>query len=254
MEIEIDFTKSAQENAEEYFSRSKRAERKAAGADAAAEELEGRLGELDEEREAKRQIRNIKKEWYERFNWFFTSEGMLAVGGRSAVQNEELNSKYFEDNDLFFHADVFGASVVILKDGGNSSSEARDETAQFAASFSRAWENAQTAVDVYAMRRKQVTKSTGKGSLSTGSFLLEGEREWHKNVQLKLAAFMHEGKIMIAPFITSERLKVKERAVITIGRSKKSDAAKAISGILPYHDIDYIMQHLPAGTFQVKKA
>ena len=37
--------------------------------------------------------------------------------------------------------------------------------------------------------KNEVSKSKEKGSLGTGSFLLSGEREWHKNMALELAAY-----------------------------------------------------------------
>ena len=171
MEIEVDFTKSAQMNAKDYFGESKKAKWKMEGAKRSITDLQKKLKEAEALEEKRKEMRIVqKREWYEKFNWFFTSSGMLAVGGRSADQNEELNSKHFEAHDLFFHAEIFGASVVILKDGTKSKKEDREEVAQFAASFSKAWENAQGIVDVYSLNREQVTKSRNAGSLAKGSF------------------------------------------------------------------------------------
>ncbi len=255
MEFDLDVTKSAQKNAEEYFARSKKLRKKAEGARKAAEELASRLGKLEKAPPKEKKFRVIRKrEWYERFNWFFTSSGLLAIGGRSASQNEELNSHHFDAGDLFFHADIFGASVVILKSGESASREICEEAAQFSASFSKAWENAQTSVDVYSMRREQVTKSTNKGSLSSGSFLLKGEREWYKNMELKLCATMRNGIPMITPSATCEKLGVENCVFLSPGSIKKSDAAKAIARGIGSDEIDYIMQHLPAGGFSITLA
>ena len=87
---------------------------------------------------------------------------------------------------------VFGASVTILKKGESASPEVREEAAAFAGAFSKAWERGASTVNVYALKREQVSKSKEKGSLGTGSFLLSGEREWHKNLALELAAFTKE--------------------------------------------------------------
>lgn len=255
MELEIDFTKSAQKNAEEYFERSKRAKRKAEGAEKAVRELEETLKRLESEVVKKKEVRAVeKKEWYEKFNWFFASDGSLAIGGRSADQNDELYSKYFEDNDLFFHSDVFGASAVILKNGMSCGREAREEVAQFAASFSSAWEMAHSTVDVYSLRKEQVTKSRNEGAIGKGSFLLKGEREWYRNVPLELAAFVNEkmAKVEIAPFATCRKLGIKKYVLLSVGKTKKSDAAKYISRELGYANIDYIMQHIPTGPFALK--
>ena len=259
MEITIDLTKSAQANAVEYFERYKKAKKKAEGAEHSVKELESRLREVEGKTITKKELKKVeKREWYERFNWFFTSNGLLVIGGRSADQNEELNSRYFEENDLFFHADLFGASVTILKNGVDAEQPVKEEVAQFAASFSKAWENGLSSVDVYALKRDQVTKSRNKGSLGKGSFLLVGDREWFKAVPLRLAAFIierdrEEQVLQIAPAITCLRLGIKHYLVITLGNTKKSDAAKFIAKELKYANLDYIMQHLPAGPFSVKK-
>jgi len=277
MEARIDITKSAQENAQEYFSMSKKARHKKAGAEAAIAELKAKLKTYEERERAasSKSIRKLeRKEWYEKFHWFVASNGMLVIGGRDAQQNEILNSRYFEDNDLFFHADIFGASVVIMKNGVSAAREVREEAAQFAASHSRAWEQGLSAVDVYAAKRSQVSKSKEHGSLSTGSFLISGEREWFKGSKLELCAFASENtinanesivsfvpslkisvnakRLNIAPSLTVSKLNILNYVKIAPGNTKKSDAAKIIAKRLGFEDIDYIMQQLPAGSFSVK--
>jgi predicted ribosome quality control (RQC) complex YloA/Tae2 family protein len=255
MEIEIEFTKSAQKNADEYFEKSKKAKRKAEGAEKSIRDLEEALGRLEGQVVSKKEVKTVeKREWYEKFNWFFASDGSLVIGGRSADQNDELYSKYFEANDLFFHSDIFGASAVILKGGLESGREIRIEAAQFAASFSSAWESAQTTVDVYSLRKEQVTKGRNEGALGKGSFLLKGEREWYRNSTLELVAFFNEkfGKVEIAPLITAKKLELKRYVMLSVGKTKKSDAAKYISRELGYHNIDYIMQHIPTGPFALR--
>ncbi|MGD0510415.1 MAG: NFACT RNA binding domain-containing protein, partial [Candidatus Micrarchaeaceae archaeon] len=133
MEIEIDFTKSAQDNANEYYKRSKKLAQKREGAEKAVKELEEKLEKIRKDKKAapaRRIIKTVKKEWYEKFHWFFTSNGMLAIGGRDAHQNELINSRHFEDNDLFFHADIFGAPVFVLKDGSVADRDIREEVAE----------------------------------------------------------------------------------------------------------------------------
>jgi hypothetical protein len=185
---------------------------------------------------------------------------MLVIGGRSAQQNELINAKHFEANDLFFHANIFGASAVVLKDGASASNEVKSEAAQFAACFSKAWENGQSAVDVFSAKREQVSKSQNKGYLGTGSFLISGEREWHRNVKLELYAYtrsiagLRENRSIfsIAPAATYLKLGLKDGIRLTQGNKKKSDVAKILAGKFGISDLDYIMQHLPPGEFTVK--
>ena len=260
MEIEIDYTKSAQDNAQDYFAKSKEAKRKQEGAEQAIDRLEKKVKELERTKTVEKKMRKLEERaWYEKFYWFFTSDGMLAIGGRSAQQNEEAVSKYMDSSDLFFHANVFGASAVILKNGANASSAAKEEAAQFAACFSKAWEGAGTSADVFAVKKDQVSKSSKAGYLSTGGFLISGEREWFRNVRLELCAFMAEvkadsgssaSKLSVAPRISCDRMGTKGIA-LTPGKTRKSEAAAAISKKLGYQDIDYVMQHLPPGEFHI---
>lgn len=254
MEIEIDLTRSAQKNADEYFSRAKKARKKREGARASIEELGKKLKKARGAGAAEtKTIRKIeKREWYEKFHWFLTSNNMLAIGGRDAQQNETINSKHFGEQDLFFHADVVGGSVVVLVNGTYASGEIKEEVAQFAACYSSAWKRGSSAVDVYAMLRDQVSKSSSGGYLGKGSFALSGEREWFRGVRLELVAFLDkraENKLSITPSISFGRMGVGRGVRITMGEKKKSDAAKSIAKRLEYADVDYIMQQLPSGSF-----
>jgi hypothetical protein len=178
---------------------------------------------------------------------------MLAIGGRDAQQNEMINSKHFDEGDLFFHADIFGAPVVVLKDGASSDSGTREEVAQFAACYSSAWKQMLGVVDVYAMRRDQVSKSTQEGYLGRGSFLLKGEREWYRNARLELMLFVDNSKLVTLPSKAFEKTDHEGKKFVRVvpGDSIKSDAAKRIAHLLDYDNIDAIMVRLPAGTFSV---
>ncbi|MDE1856560.1 MAG: DUF814 domain-containing protein [Candidatus Micrarchaeota archaeon] len=257
MEIDIDFTRSAQDNANSYYQSSKKLQQKKEGARKAIAELEKKLEQARKSDEMSRKVAKLKaapKEWYQKFRWAIASDGSIIIGGRDASQNEQLNSRHFEDADLFFHADIFGASVVILKGGASSPKEVREETAQFAACYSSAWKEGSSSVDVYAMRREQVSKSTAKGSLGSGSFLLTGEREWYRSTPLSLSAYVSGERLFVVPSRTYERLKDKpQRLEISPGDDKKSDAAKKMAKMLNYYDLDEIMQRLPAGEFTVRR-
>lgn len=256
MEVEIDYTKNAYENANIYYERSKKLLKKIDGAKVAISNLSKSIAATEHSTEEKqKKTFLLHNEWYEKFHWFNTSDGLLAIGGRDAHQNELVNSKHFSDNDLFFHANIFGASVFILKDGLNAPKKSREETAAFSACYSSAWKDGLGSVDVYAMHRDQVSKSTGKGSLGTGSFLLKGDREWFRNVPLTLLMHVDGNALKTDPLVkiaTGNAIKIKY-VVIRQGRDKKSDAAKKIASMLNYPDIDYIMRQLPAGEFKVSE-
>ena len=39
------------------------------------------------------QVSEIRKNWYERYRWFFTSDGFLVIGGRDAASNSAVSKK-----------------------------------------------------------------------------------------------------------------------------------------------------------------
>lgn len=53
--------------------------------------------------------------WFEKFDWFVSSENYLVLAGRNAQQNEMLFRRYMKKNDLYVHAEINGAATVIIK-------------------------------------------------------------------------------------------------------------------------------------------
>ncbi|HLA21825.1 MAG TPA: NFACT RNA binding domain-containing protein, partial [Nitrosopumilaceae archaeon] len=77
-----------------------------------------------------------KREWYERYRWFFTSGGHLAIGGRDASSNSSVIRKHLERDDKVFHAEIVGSPFFILKNDSASTAVSILETAQATVCFS----------------------------------------------------------------------------------------------------------------------
>ncbi|MEM2160817.1 MAG: NFACT RNA binding domain-containing protein, partial [Candidatus Nitrosotenuis sp.] len=56
-----------------------------------------------------------KKEWFERYRWFYTSDGLLAIGGRDSSSNSAIIRKQLAKDDKVFHAEIFGSPFFVLK-------------------------------------------------------------------------------------------------------------------------------------------
>jgi hypothetical protein len=91
-----------------------------------------------------------------------------------------------EPKDIVFHANITGAPFVLTKTKGkNLSEQTIKETAQFAASYSRAWKEKLSCIDVYWVRADQVNKSPPSGQyLRRGSFMISGNTNYVKDVPL----------------------------------------------------------------------
>src|SRR5438445_704776 len=132
----------------------------------------------------------IAKEWYERYRWFITSEGLLAIGGRDASSNSAIIRKHLTENDIVFHAEVHGSPFFILKDAKQVSeiSASHMEVAQATVSFSRAWKDGLFSADAYWVYPSQIKKGAPTGQfVPRGSFVIEGKRSYIKGIEIKLA-------------------------------------------------------------------
>jgi len=129
-----------------------------------------------------------KKNWYERYRWFFTSDGILAIGGRDAASNSAVIRKQMAKNDRIFHGEIHGSPFFILKDAVNAPDSSMNEVAHATACFSRAWKEGLHGMKTYWVNPDQVKKSAPSGQfLPKGSFTIEGKRNFIGVPSLKLA-------------------------------------------------------------------
>ena len=164
---------------------------KARKAREAEADLAARLAELERRARVARlsaMARQRKRAWYERFHWMVTSAGYLVIGGRDADQNESIVRKLLGDRDLFFHADIRGASAVVLFTGGSQVPEADvEEAGALAAAYSKAWRLGMGSVEVYYVYGSQVSKSPPAGEYITkGSFMVYGRKNYLRPYRLEL--------------------------------------------------------------------
>jgi len=219
--VKIFVHETVEQNAGRNYDQIKKFKRKLTGAKAAME------------RQIKHPVRKAsgyakpKNKWYHRFRWFQTSDGTLVIGGRDAGQNEDLVKKYLEGGDTFVHADIHGASVVVVK----GKTERWDEVSRFAAAFSGAWRSGFVTADVYAARPDQVSKTAESGEyLSRGSFMVRGERQWFKSVPLEVAIGLQkkpETRIIGGP-ASAVQNRAELFLLLTPGTFEPNDTAKKV--------------------------
>lgn len=255
MALKLDWRKSAQENAASYYSLAKELAAKEHGADAAIEETKQQLKAAESEKLAAESSRSPpkmkrRKEWFEKYRWFFTSGGKLVVAGRDAKQNDMLFAKTMAETDLFFHADIQGAPATILVGGKGASRQEKLETAQFAASHSSAWKVGAAAVDVYAVEKSQLSKHAQGGFVGAGGFAISGEREWFRGTPLGLAIGNKDGAAICLPEVHPGA--VKAGVGLSLGNFEKGQAAKKIAFLLKISP-DEVLLALPSGKFSLKE-
>ncbi len=134
-----------------------------------------------------------KKEWYERYRWFFTSDGLLAIGGRDASSNSSVIRKHLEKNDKVFHAEIVGSPFFILKNNSDDTVSSIMETAHATVCFSRAWREGLYGLNAYWVNPSQIKTAAPSGQfIAKGSFIVEGARNFVKVTTLQLSVGLYQ--------------------------------------------------------------
>ncbi|MFN7991405.1 MAG: NFACT RNA binding domain-containing protein [Candidatus Micrarchaeia archaeon] len=252
MKVKLFYDRSVHQSAAYYYQLAKESREKIAGARKAVEETEREIKKA--QKPEKKEVRvKRQKEWFEKFHFAYTSAGRLMIGGRNAQQNDMAVSKYMTGDDLFFHADIQGGSVVVLKDGIHAGDGEMLEAAQFAASFSKAWQNGNASVDVYAVGRDNLTKNVSGGFVPSGAFAIIGERRWFRGTKLALRIGLGETGIVLFPEISDKPLKDPLLLVPSQAGKDKGSLAKSLSKRFAVHPDD-LLELLPNGKSKTVEA
>ena len=206
-----------------------------------------------------------KKNWYERYRWFFTSDGLLAIGGRDAPSNSAVVRKHLGKNDKIFHGDIFGSPFFILKDAENPSNISMNEVAHATVCFSRAWREGMHGLSAYWVFPDQVKKSAPSGQfLPKGSFTIEGKRNFVNIPALKLAVGIipQEDNYLLTsgPPSTIKKnslcyaiIEPHGSEMVEVAKKIRIEFSKLEEEITKQISIDDFVRALPAGQSQIKE-
>ena len=204
-----------------------------------------------------------KKNWYERYRWFFTSDGFLAIGGRDSSSNSAVIRKHLEKDDRVFHAEIFGSPFFILKNSSDSPPSSINEVANATVCFSRAWRAAMYGTNAYWVNPEQVKKSAPSGQyLPKGSFTIDGQRNFVRISSLKLAVGLfkqNENYLVTCGPQAAIKKTCECYAIIEPTGFVSTDVAKKIKTefwkmkgeIIKYISLDEFVRILPAGESHV---
>ena len=257
----LDLKKSIEENASDYFEKAKKIKKKLKGAEIALKqnlkklkEMESKKEKSDAKEEQFKKIPERKKEWYEKFRWFFSSDGFLVLGGRDATSNEIVVKKHTDKNDLVLHTDMAGSPFFVIKSGNKKIPEsAIEEAADAVCTFSRAWKLGMQTSDVFYVTPDQVSKKTKAGEyMGRGAFMIYGKTNYIENKINLAIGITKENAVMSGP-VEAIKKNCEKYLILNQGDEKVSSIAKKISYKLgPGLDLDEIIRALPAGNFKLQ--
>ncbi|MBD3193785.1 MAG: DUF814 domain-containing protein [Candidatus Lokiarchaeota archaeon] len=194
-EIYLDINTSIGENANEIYSRGKKAKKKIKGTYEAMDKTKRKIANLEEQKQTLGTkidflVKKPEKKWYEKYHWFKSSDGYLVIGGRDASSNEAIYKKYLNPNDIVLHTKFPGSPLSIIKNPKKEKipEKTLKEAADFVASYSIAWKENWGVADIFYVNPEQVSKSPPHGEyLQKGSFMIEGKKNFIKNAKTELA-------------------------------------------------------------------
>jgi predicted ribosome quality control (RQC) complex YloA/Tae2 family protein len=181
-EIKILISKSAQANGSIYFDKAKECERKA--------ERTKQIIKEKPKKSSQKKVRAKKIEWFEKYRWFITSEGDIALGGKDATTNEQVVKKYLKNNDRYAHADIHGAPSIVVKSsqGVPPSENAMKQASSFSLAYSKAWGARVASGHSFWVDNDKVSKTPNTGEfLAKGAFVIRGKRNWNRNLEVNIS-------------------------------------------------------------------
>lgn len=131
-------------------------------------------------------MRNLR--WFEKFLWFISSDGYLILGGRDLLQNKILVEEHFFKNDIYVHADLKDAAVVIIKNMYDSllvPPSTLNQAGIFSITKSNAW-TSKIVTSAWWVYYDQVSKVQGINENSTGVYTILGKKNFLPPSQLIL--------------------------------------------------------------------
>lgn len=184
--VEVDLALSAHANARRWYELKKKQESKQEKTITAHErafkaaEKKTRLQILQEKTVAN--ISHMRKvHWFEKFNWFISSENYLVISGRDAQQNEMIVKRYMSKGDVYVHADLHGASSTVIKNHRPEQPVpplTLNQAGCFTVCHSQAWDS-KMVTSAWWVYPHQVSKTAPTGEyLTVGSFMIRGKKNF----------------------------------------------------------------------------
>lgn len=188
--IDIDLALSPWANSRQYYEQKKTAavkEKKTIEASTKALQSAEKKIEADLKKGLKQEkatLRPARKQfWFEKFLYFISGDGYLVIGGKDAQQNELLYRRYLKKGDVYVHADLQGASSVIIKNNPRTPDapippSTLSQAGALTVCTSSAWDS-KAVMGAWWVNAEQVSKTAPTGEyLTTGGFVIRG----HKNL------------------------------------------------------------------------
>jgi len=184
----------------------------------------------------------------QKYKWFFTSSNKLVVGGKNALQNEELLHliKREKKDFIVMHTSSPGSPFSIILDHKKANKDDIAEAAVFTACFSQAWKSGKKTANVDIFNASQLSKPK---NAKIGTWQVKGFVET-LIVPLELYLIKQKGVLRAVP----EKAAGKPLLKILPGKILKEDLlAKIQLEAKGQLNANQLLSALPAGGIKIEK-
>ena len=200
LNIDIDLALSPWANARQYYDQKKTAaakEQKTLQASSRALKSTEKKIEADLKKGLKQEVQTLRATrhqfFFEKFFYFISSDGYLILGGKDAQQSEILYRKHLKKGDVYVHADLNGATSVVVKNNPMTPDApippgTLSQAGALAVCSSSAWES-KAVMAAWWVNAEQVSKTvegTGQYLSGDGDFYVRGQKSFLPPSQLLL--------------------------------------------------------------------
>ncbi|CAG8076580.1 unnamed protein product [Penicillium salamii] len=197
--IDIDLGLSPWANASQYYDQKKQAsekEQRTTQSSAMALKSHEKKVTTDLKKGLKKEKQVLRQSrtpfWFEKFIFFISSEGYLVIGARDSMQSELLYRRYLTKGDVFVHADLEGATPIVVKNRAGFADapippSTLSQAGNLCVATSSAWDS-KAVMSAWWAHAHQVSKiaENGSGIMPTGVFQIKGEKNFLAPSQLVL--------------------------------------------------------------------
>ncbi|KAF2457376.1 hypothetical protein BDY21DRAFT_320628 [Lineolata rhizophorae] len=194
--IDIDLGLSGWSNARQYYDQKRSAalkEEKTIQASAKALKSTEKKVTSDLKKALKQEkdvLRPLRPQlWFEKFYYFISSDGYLVLGGRDPQQHDTLYHRHLRKGDVYVHADLDGAAVVIVKNNSDTPNapippSTLSQAGHLSVVTSSAWDS-KAVMSAWWVSYDKVTKTGLTGEyLGPGKFVVKSDKNYLPPSQL----------------------------------------------------------------------
>ena len=168
------------------------------------------------------------KQDYRYYRWFFTTSGILVVGGKSDEQNELVLHTFLKPTYTVVHTTAPGSPFMIIQSESPTQKDIT-EAAVFCACFSKQWKqlkNIKGTISIDIFKGEHMYKLRG---MKKGTFGVKGQKKTIL-VSPSLLLLFQKGKLRaVPPNARKKRVEGEILATITTGKMNKEEAASYIA-------------------------